>query len=272
MKYKTKVFCYEVLEVLQKIAFYFIPYTIILLVILFCLLVGILKVFPNPVDDISIAFGSALLGTIIGGLLSFLITLDSRDRDRINTVFLEKKNLIYKPLYNNFRDITSSQKNAFPRNYFYYSKEWENIKNSDIILSVPKYIKNYLLQYNDLIKKFSDNEKLLLDYFKDIRNNILTKYDSLKLNEDQIFSICIEYIEKKNSRTILTDRYLNPIEDTIKDEIFHCIIGEIESSEILLTCKFNEQKLILLSTEIFQMFEYILKKINARFDDKIIAI
>lgn len=274
----TLLTMYRIEEVKKGIIRYslLLPYMIITFVFSLVVVLAYKKYFPETKDEWTISFSSALFGALIGSITSFYIMSKSRKNDNIDKIILEKRDLIYRPL---FCDCLSVKK-LFSNNKLVDTSRlqipsWHDISTTDLVILIPKKIKGWMME---LVVKINDykkqddilNKKLpsIIDVFL-IDNNEYQLYEqSLKTISGSLYRyIKCDTKTSANYLCSLSDRYGNIADTTIRDQLISKLHYKISLDsdylELVKCCnRINDNV-----NQMYFLIEYILKYIVYRFYD-----
>ncbi len=254
-----------------------IPYLIIGSVFILVILLIYSKYFPSFSQDVINSFGSAILGTIIGGLISFYLTISFRKTDSTDKYLFEKKDKIYSFLYKDFLNIT---KCITEYNYLtahkYNSEFWDDLQKGELFLDVPKHIRKWMLEYEDSL---IDYEKATTDFETFCNTNpemksLVEKENILGFNPILLY-IHDYYRYGKEYTNTHADNYKITTKDNVllntdkSRDVLNAIISNINRSEEYNTLTYVKIKIDKKAYDLFNLYKYIIKLINTRYNTKI---
>lgn len=208
---------------------------LLFLIVLFCHKIDITK-FKEPLSsDITATIGT-LFGAIIGGVFTLIGTKFQYKQQLKAQTQIKRKNLIYKPLYDELIEIQNillnyykfplhvvidKQKRSYPNSAIQFTV-WERIKNDSRFLDVPKCLKLKMDKLYSSIEIYDNSKTNVIQILSNLLNETLEKELSTKCTIVNIGECIFNHILSTNNYNVFQqlDGALSPqIEITEEEKV-----------------------------------------------------
>lgn len=198
------------------------------------------------ISDSMIGIFGAILGAIVGGILTLIGSVYVHNNQMKSKSAIQRKNVIYKPLYDELIEIRNIlERNPFPT-YITFSKgpqtikphpqfsAWGRIKNDSRLIQTPKYLADGMDSLYEAVFKYLEMFPVASSEIQDKINEILLRKHktqftlqnlgdviiaNLILKSKQRGSLLKEYVDLglKSGKSLTNDEILE-IEDLVYEE------------------------------------------------------
>lgn len=280
-KYRLKLF---VANNSKWIVCFFVLIILILILIVFNKF-SILEEIKN-LDGETIAVAGTLLGAIIGGIFTLIGSIYVNKNQLKAQTNIKKKNLIYKPLYDELMDIENEvlKSNPFPHNVMFESQPeirsfypqytvWERIKTDTRLLETP----NVLIEEMDkLYKSIRDYINIRNSYNKEmteIANNILQDKIGTHCTLENIGQSLIDYfLKNENEEFDFNEKYRYCLKDNTlgSDDQWTIVNKEFNNLKVsyegIISIKKYKNDWIFQQQKVIELLTYLIKYVNVKYE------
>ena len=264
----------------------------VLLFLVFCVLsVVAFNFFRNKIEipsfeltDNMITMLSAIFGAVVGGIFTLIGTVFSSKQQSRALIHTKRKNLIYKPLYDELAEIQNDilQKNPYPIYIDFEKREntilkhpqytaWNRIKNDSRYLEAPDSLKKSMNNLYNSIYDYLNERKGLNEEISNILNNVLDDKAQTRCTITNIGDVLDDYALAKESQDI-TPRIFEccspniVFDDSLKLDISESFHQECLKSEKI--CKVKEKHHIWMENqkETLKLLGMLISIVNAKYE------
>ena len=243
--------------------------------------------FEIPSFDLTdnmITMLSAIFGAVVGGVFTLLGTAFSSKQQSKALIHTKRKNLIYKPLYDELAEIQNDilQKNPYPIYIDFDKREntilkhpqytaWNRIKNDSRYLEVPDSLKKSMNNLYNSIYDYLNERKGLNEEIRNILNNVLDDKAQTRCTIINIGDVLDDYALAKESRDItphISD-CCSPnivLDDSLKSVISESFYQECLKSEKISKVKEKHRMWMENQEKTLKLLEMLISIVNAKYE------
>ena len=227
-----------------------------------------------------------LFGAVIGGTFTLIGSVFVNNRHIKAQTNIKRKNLIYRPLYDEIVEIHNNilVENPFP-NYIVFEKRqqtmtrhpqytaWQRIQNDTRILQTPDILANQLNKLYASIEDYLKNRYVVNEVIKETLNKILIEEINLSCPITNIGDVISHDILLNNNRNLFEDKSLFFNEEAINEftqeklELINMKIYE-ECSQLKEVVKIKKmyKKWFQEQEKTIELLSVLIKTINLKYE------
>lgn len=275
-RHKIKLFIAKYSKIIISIACLVLS----VLIVALCVKSNIIAKLKNLSDTLIAVIGT-LLGAVIGGIFTLLGSIYVNQKQLKAQTHIKKKNLIYKPLYDELCKIENLlEKNPYPRrivydndygfNYPEYTV-WQRIKSDTRYLETPSTLKVEMNKLYTTIEDYNKNMEQIGKICTDIFNKVL---------EEKIGTTCTiinigDVLYKKvlsEVRDGLFYEYKDSLKDkvdvneSVKQEIENDFYVKCQENEIIKNIKIIKNNWKNQQQKCIELLKYMIMSVNIKYE------
>ncbi|KMY31716.1 hypothetical protein ACZ11_05800 [Lysinibacillus xylanilyticus] len=229
---------------LQKYSKIFVMLAVLTIIGISYLLSPFINLININIDDSWVGVVGAIIGAIVGGILTMFASIYVHNNQLRAESAIQRKNIIYKPLYDELMDIKYllDEENPYPRMVVFKEasqtmvrypqyKVWESIKRDSRYLQVPQYLINDFTVIKENIESYLKELEAASNEVQVTVNAILLERYKTQCNIINFGETIIKKIMQKDE--YIMDSYLelhalNPSIEMQKEDI-------VELNDLIIT-------------------------------------
>ena len=274
----------------EKIKLFFAKFQklIILLALIICLCsivfinykFNLIKKIGELSSD-KIAVLGTLLGAIIGGIFTLLGSVYVNQKQLKAQTYIKKKNLIYKPLYDELCDIENLLKeNPYPRKIvftndygFKYPEytAWQRIKSDTRYLETPNTLKVEMNNLYTIIESYNKNMEQIGKICTDIFNKVLEEKIGTTCTIGNIGDILYKNVLNEVNDSLFFD-YKDSLKNTVdlsesvKQEIDNDFYAKCQENDMIKNLKITKTNWKNQQQKCIELLKYMIMFVNIKYE------
>ncbi|MBE6813527.1 MAG: hypothetical protein E7523_11695 [Ruminococcaceae bacterium] len=280
----------------EKVKLFFVQNKPLMYTLIITILINIaIPLFKNfnirTIFDISnlstdiITMLSAIFGAIVGGIFTLIGTSYSNKQQLKAKTNTKKKNLIYKPLYDELAEIHYVQlkEKPFPSRITYVKAPykdidliqytaWDRIKTDSRYIEVPNHLKESMESLYITVENYIDSQKELSKEIYSILNEVLKNQLNTKCNIVNFGNYFATYVLLDSQENIFDHiaESLTPnvdIDELTKTKVNNIFYDTCARSSIVQNVKAKHSNWMKQQQSTLELLETLIKYINIKYEE-----
>lgn len=278
----------------EKFKLFIVRYGTIILIVGICAFIALavhlwlkfnITEYISKLSDTNFAVLGTLLGAIVGGVFTLIGTNYTNKQHLKAQTQIKKKNLIYKPLYDELVEIQNQifVSNPFPQHININKHEmvlpknspqytvWDRIKDDSRYLETPNHLKKEMEKLYQSIYLYTESMQGINEILSDILNQILESEYSTKCTIMNIGS-CIAEQALTESNSDILEHYSDCLSPKVelagsdKARISELFYAECLKNEQLSTIKERKKALVEQQEHTIELLATLILIVNKKYE------